>query len=197
MTLELDERESDLRTAIDELEQQAAHWGDGDALIVTDTGVFLNGPELPDLDLAPDIDAAEGERIRLIVPMIVIDELDKLKLHNNKDVRSRARRALRDISRLVVDIDRPNLLRDAEPPSVTPARGLRRGRVRIEIMFDPRGHIRLPINDDEIVDRALTVQSLAGREVWLAAYDTNQCLRARGAGLLPLQLTHNSADGGQ
>lgn len=49
----------------------------------------------------------------------------------------------------------------------------------VELLFDPPGHRRLPINDDELVDRALAVQSLAGR----VTFDTGQASRARAAGL--------------
>ena len=56
------------------------------------------------------------------------------------------------------------------------------------MLYDPPGHARLPINDDEIVDRALTVQLLAGRPVRLLTYDTGQAMRARAAGLTAVKL---------
>jgi hypothetical protein len=37
--------------------------------------------------------------------------------------------------------------------------------------------------DDEIIDRALAVQPLAGRQVTLLTCDTNQSFRARSVGL--------------
>ncbi|GAB2842863.1 hypothetical protein GCM10027074_06700 [Streptomyces deserti] len=40
--------------------------------------------------------------------------------------------------------------------------GLRRGEVTVQLMFDPPEHVRLPINDDEIVDRALAIKPLSG-----------------------------------
>jgi len=51
------------------------------------------------------------------------------------------------------------------------------------VLFDLPGHVRLAINDDEIVDRALSVQILSGKDVTFLTYDTNQALRARHAGL--------------
>ncbi len=53
----------------------------------------------------------------------------------------------------------------------------------LEILLDPPGHARLPINDDEIVDRAVTVQTTAGRDVTLITYDTGHASRGRVAGL--------------
>ena len=57
------------------------------------------------------------------------------------------------------------------------------GEVTMGLLFDPPGHVRLPINDDEIIDRAVAVQTLAGREVTLLTYDTGMSTRARNAGL--------------
>ncbi len=48
--------------------------------------------------------------------------------------------------------------------------------------------MRLPINDDEIVDRALAIKPLAGRQVRVLTYDTGQSTRARLAGLQDIKL---------
>ena len=62
------------------------------------------------------------------------------------------------------------------------------------MVFDPPGHVRLPINDDEIIDRALTIQPLVGRPVTLLTYDTGQSTRARNAGLRVKKLTKPIGD---
>ncbi len=66
--------------------------------------------------------------------------------------------------------------------------GVRRGEVNVEILFDPPRHIRLPINDDEIVETAATAQPLTGRQVTLITYDTGQASRARRAQLKVIKL---------
>jgi hypothetical protein len=53
----------------------------------------------------------------------------------------------------------------------------------MDILFDPPKHERPPINDDEIIDRALAAQGLAGAQVTLLTFDTSQAARARNAGL--------------
>ena len=63
------------------------------------------------------------------------------------------------------------------------------GGCTVEIVFDPPGHVRLPINDDELIDRILAIQPLAGRQVTLLTYDTGQSTRARAAGLPAKKLT--------
>ncbi len=69
--------------------------------------------------------------------------------------------------------------------------GLTRGEVTIELVFDPPGHVRLPGNEDEIIDRALAVEPLADRKVTLLTYDTSQSTRARNAGLRIVKLSQD------
>ena len=55
--------------------------------------------------------------------------------------------------------------------------GLTRSEVSSELVFDPSGHVRLPIDDDEIIDRALAIEPLADGKVTLLTYDTGQFTR--------------------
>jgi hypothetical protein len=66
---------------------------------------------------------------------------------------------------------------------------LARGEITIELIFDPPGHVRLPINDDEIIDRVLAIEPLTDRKVTLLTYDTGQSTRARNAGLQVVKLS--------
>lgn len=59
----------------------------------------------------------------------------------------------------------------------------------LDLLFDPPGHARPPINDDEIIDRALAAQALAGTALTLLTFDTSQAARARNAGLQVSKLT--------
>jgi hypothetical protein len=63
-----------------------------------------------------------------------------------------------------------------------------RGEVTVEILFDSPGHVRLPIDDDEIIDRAVAAKAFAGREVTIVTYDTGQGMRAREAELKCVKL---------
>ena len=58
----------------------------------------------------------------------------------------------------------------------------------MEVLFDPLGHARLPIADDEIVDRGGRCPSLGWSGIRFLTCDTNQSLRARFAGLDALKL---------
>jgi hypothetical protein len=63
-----------------------------------------------------------------------------------------------------------------------------RGRITAEIVSDPQGHRRLPVMDDEIVDRAVDIQLRAGAPVTMITYDTGMSWRATEAGLTVVRL---------
>jgi rRNA-processing protein FCF1 len=120
--------------------------------------------------------------VRLLVPIAVVDELDRAK-RNDKN-RWRAGYSLAFIIKVVRERD--GVLREAEsgsghdePP---------RGGVAVEIVLDPPGHRRMPEPDDEIVDRALSVQLRAGTTVTMVTYDTGMSLRVTHAGLNVIKL---------
>jgi hypothetical protein len=120
--------------------------------------------------------------VNLIVPMVVIDELDGLKQNRDSHIRWRAASTLAIIDTLFKS-PKPfaifnELDHHADEPGALPS-----PEVTIEILFDPPGHTRLPINDDEIVDRAAATQPLLGTPLRLFTYDTGQSTRARNAGL--------------
>jgi hypothetical protein len=61
--------------------------------------------------------------------------------------------------------------------------GIPRGPVTVEVLFDPPGHERLSIADDEIIARTVTAAAAAGRKITLITADTGQSMRGRAAGL--------------
>ncbi|MCD9899045.1 hypothetical protein LUR56_00755 [Streptomyces sp. MT29] len=71
----------------------------------------------------------------------------------------------------------------------------RLGRVMVEVLFDDPGHVRLPEEDDEIVDRALAVHSIAAGAVHLVTYDTRMSMLAKWANLPALKLRTDAGTG--
>jgi predicted ribonuclease YlaK len=113
----------------------------------------------------------------VIVPVVVLDELDGLKQRGGDAHRKwRASYTLAVLDDVFSGSGVQGLLRHAAADGT-------RGAVRMDILFDPPRHKRLPINDDEIIDRALAAQGLAGTPVTLLTFDTSQAARARNAGL--------------
>jgi predicted ribonuclease YlaK len=121
------------------------------------------------------------EQIELVVPMAVVDELDNLKQSTDKRLRWRSMYTLAVLDR-VAGASGSGCLREADFTALQDG-GIPRGEIWVDILFDLPGHVRLPITDDEIVDRALAVQILSGKEVTFLTYDTGQAMRARSAGL--------------
>jgi hypothetical protein len=123
--------------------------------------------------------------IKILVPMVVIDELDGLKRSGERFKRWRAGYSLAVFDDRIDTPPWPGLLHEEvmEP-------NLRRGRVWLEIIFDFPGHDRLPINDDEIVDRAVACEPYSG-PVTVVTYDTGQSQRARIARLGAMKLRND------
>jgi predicted ribonuclease YlaK len=155
---------------------------------VADTSVYIEHEDkLEYLDFRPLLKTWQ-DPVHLLVPIVVVDELDGLKKSRDKLVRWRASYTLAVLDRVFASSTGPAQLMP-EDFSVLSSGGLPRGEVTIELIFDSPGHVRPPINDDEIVDRALAIQPLAGRDVTLLTYDTGQSTRARAAGLPVRKLT--------
>jgi hypothetical protein len=180
--LELTQRVDAFDAAIKALDAQIRRWSWPGVFVVADTSLYIEHPDkLEDLDFRPLLNIRE-EPVHLLVPIVVVDELDGLKKSKDRQERWRAGYTLAVLDRVFASSTAPARLRP-EDFSVLGSGGIPRGEITIELVFDPPGHVRLPINDDEIIDRVLAIQPLAGRDVTLLTYDTGQSTRARAAGL--------------
>lgn len=176
--LEITDRERALRAAVEELESERRRWsGRSGSLVMPDTNVFVHHEmEFVDLPWAEVIGSHRG--VHLIIPMLVVDELDNLK-RSGKDVsRTRARTTLRLLDELV----RPRQVTALHPSKA----GLE--EVTAELLLDDSGHIRLQRADSEIVEVALRVQRVAGRPVTVVTFDVGMKYRCEAAGLAVLRL---------
>jgi len=150
--------------------------------LVPDTSFYIeHGEKIELVDF--HILAQDLGPVRVLVPMIVVDELDGLKKGASSKTRWRAGYSVAVIDKVIVDPPWPGILNPKKhmPP---------RGEVTFQIVFDPRGHRRMPINDDEIVNRSLACQPFAG-DLTVITYDTGQSTRARAAGLKVNKLSHD------
>jgi hypothetical protein len=173
---------------IHDLRSLNPQWCADDLYAVLDTSVYIeHDDKLEKLDIAPKLTAFPDKRLHLLVPMVVIDELDGIKNKGEDFKRWRAAHTLGVLERIFSPGQRmPGLLRNGE-------QGVR-GTIDAEILYDPPGHVRLPINDDEIVDRAVAAGPLAGKPVTLVTFDTGQTFRAREADLPVVKLTKPLGD---
>ncbi|MCZ3388960.1 MAG: PIN domain-containing protein [Actinomycetia bacterium] len=185
--MELEERVEAFNDASCALRAVIERWSQPGVFVVADTSFYIHHPDkLDDLDLAPLIGAC-GDDIHVLVPIVVVDELDGLKQSNKNETRSRARQTLAVLDRVFAHTTTVARLRDADF-SALGSGGVPRGLITVELVFDPPGHVRLPINDDEIIDRVRAIQPLAGRLIKLLTYDTGQSTRARAVGLDTIKL---------
>jgi hypothetical protein len=188
VSIELKQRVDAFEAAVKELGWQLVLWEQRGQPVVADSSFYIEHPhKFEEADFAAVTGISE-DSIHLLVPMVVVDELDDLKRSRDQHQRWRAGYTLAVLDRLFqISHDRA-VLHEPDPESVRLS-GIRRGEVTVSLIFDPPGHVRLPINDDEIVDRAAAVKPLAGRQVTLLTYDTGQASRGRRAELNVIKLS--------
>lgn len=192
VALEVQQRADAFDEAITALDGQIQQWKSYSHFVVLDTSFFIQHEDkLEEVDFGPLIDVWQSP-VNLLVPIVVVDELDRLKQSKDRHVRWRAGYTLAILDRVFEKTTGRARLRAGD--IVPPAPGDKRSEVTIELIFDPPGHLRLPINDDEIVDRALAIEPLADRKVTLLTYDTGQSTRARTAGLKVVKLSKPIGD---
>ncbi|KJK34246.1 hypothetical protein UK15_37020 [Streptomyces variegatus] len=178
--LEVTERIQAFEEALEALTVQIERWTGRELFVVADSSFYVQNPDrLSEVDLHQVLKLPPDADIRLLFPIVVVDELDGLKESGKHRSRWCALHTLGHLDE-VLNGCTFGVLREADK-SGEPASW--RGEVNVEIVLDQPGHVRLPIADDEIIDRAVAVQSLAAREVRLLTCDTGQHTRGRAAGL--------------
>jgi hypothetical protein len=182
---EIDDRLTVLGLACEALSTEIRRWSRPGVFVVPDTSFYCHGDKLEDWDVSGLL-ATRHDPVHLLFPMVVVDELDRLKESSSSDVRWRAGYTLAVLDR-VLGNSSEGRLRAADSTGIDTSQ-MPKGEVTMEIVFDPPGHLRLPIADDEIVDGALAIQALAGRPVTVITFDTGQAHRARMQGLKALKL---------
>ncbi|GAA2916174.1 hypothetical protein Acy02nite_92090 [Actinoplanes cyaneus] len=179
LSAELAERGEAWERAWTALKAEVDRWPGGE-LVVVDTSVFIHHPDkIREIKYAEELGLG-FESVRLVVPRVVIDELDRLKESGNHQSRWRAGHTLGVLDELLFHPRSRVTIREADNFSaVVETGGMPRDAVTIEVLFDDVYHVRLDDNDDEIIDRARALQNYAGRPVRLLTMDTSMALRAR------------------
>jgi len=183
--LELDERTRDLAEVAARLRSALQRWqASRGLLVVADTNVYLHHEKQFDEMPWPSLVPARMEGVQLVIPSLVIDELDRRKRTargtkvsdtNREEVRTRARVTLRRLDGLFTDV--------TWHVPLTPDRFPEAGPLSAALLLDGLQHVRLHDADSEIIDRARALQDFAGRPVYLVTFDTGMAFRAKAAGL--------------
>lgn len=143
-------------------------------IVVPDTSALVRGELYSDVDWNALVNTRGS--VRLVVPIFVVEEIDGIK---DRERNSRAGDKARAVLRKLRDT-----CRTVEPG--TPARV--RDGVTVEVLLDGDRHDRLPNADAEIIDQALSVQSMVGHQVVFTCVDASMEFRARQRGLRVVEM---------
>src|SRR5258708_347154 len=168
---EFREWDARLEQVLGELAAMAMFLSRPGRLVVLDTSALMEGVFFTEFGWHGLDSSLNGDAIRLVVPSVVTEELDELKRHRDGRQRAQARRVLTALW----DLHRANPAAPARLPSAHD--------VTVEVLLDGGWHQRMPNNDGEIIDQAITLKALTGQPVILAAADYTQLYRAAPAGL--------------
>jgi rRNA-processing protein FCF1 len=151
------------------------------ALLVPDTNIYLH-QDVYFHELNWHEIAETSDEVRLLIPMAVMRELDRAKrTPGSKPVSFTNKEAIRDRARLASKRIRTSF----ENPDSIPELAT---KVTTELLMDPRGHRAIEDADSEIIDRALALQTMAGRRVSIVTTDGNMQFGAHVAGLAAILL---------
>jgi PIN domain len=148
-----------------ELQQQKLMIGNG-SVVVLDTSVLMEGEPFVTFDWRGFHPSLTTGAVRLVLPIIVIDELDAL-LHDRDGERKKKAREAR---RVLMSVHPGNKPAEAAPLPGKPD-------VTLQVLVDDPWRVRLPNNDAEIIDQTLRLHQTTGRAM-LATCDLNQYYRA-------------------
>jgi rRNA-processing protein FCF1 len=115
-------------------------------ICVVDTNALLHYTRF---DRLPWAERLQALPIRLVIPIVVVDELDAKKYARREEFQQRARELLTLIDRYVT----------ASPPDGYFALA---DNVTVEVLPDEPDHLRLPTNDQEILERCEFLHQVTG-----------------------------------
>ena len=141
--------------------------------MVIDTNVFLHFEHFLRFDW-PSLLAEDS--VVLVLPLVVLDELDKAKEAPRKALRRRAAQVLVDLDEYLI-----------EAPTKTPRDG-----VDIALLADESSHIPFTHGDTEIIDRAVLLGQLLPGRTALISGDRGMSARARSRSLEVLRMPESA-----
>ena len=157
----------DIRNQLDHY-RDVTRVDDDERLLLIDTNVYVHGRMFSQAawdSLVPE------KKVVILLPLVVVDELDWLKDHKEEG----AFKVLRQLD---------ETLKVGEAMKTT----VLRDRVRIRLADEPRGHVRLPVTDDELARQATYYKSTSNGDLTLITRDRGMRVRAEAAGVTVLML---------
>jgi hypothetical protein len=163
-------------------EVRALHdrWSPAVGIAVVDTSFFMEHQHNIDVANFPAILGSKSGEVGVIIPVTVIEELERLKDRGQAGDRSDAREALRVVERWFPNAENASLI-------VSQRFFDEKRNTWFEVLFDDDLRTTVPeigvVNDQTVVNVAATVGQLSGSPVQLVSHDVPQRLRARRVGI--------------
>jgi hypothetical protein len=136
-------------------------------LVILDTNVLMHYQRL---DTVPWAEVLGAGQVRLILPAIVIDELDNKKYTGSDTMAARAAKAIRVLRNYSGKLGSGNAATFADGTT-------------LEVFLDDPGHQRKANPDEEMLTRGTLLQRVIGRPVRIVTGDLGMQLRAGARGL--------------
>lgn len=160
---------------LERAKRELDRWSEAHEVVVPDTNVFLRVLDEPSEPIASTdwwklAGISPNLSITVVLPIAVVDELDRAKRNNQTSARARA--TLKEINRL--------LSAPGSPPAV-----IEPHRLRLDVVVPPAQHVPLAVADDEIVSQVETMEALCQPPFRprLLTNDTGMMIRAKVVGL--------------
>jgi hypothetical protein len=184
-------RNRELEKIIENIQSELSHWKTVEASVVmADTNIYLHQEQ--EFEKLPwkKIAEADEKGVHLVIPLIVIEELDRQKRNNGRavsktnltPVRSRSRVTLRSINELFKKTIEPGQLKEVDPQA---------GPVTVSLLLEDPRHVPLQDADGEFLDRARSLKDFISRDVRVITSDSAMEFRARSIGLKTKLLEDN------
>lgn len=172
--VEIEQQMRVIEDALTRLREELRRFAGISRIVIPDTNVFLHTVCTFDLLDWDPIATPEHSRTLVVIPLLVIDELDKAK-HSTRivdesgpeRVRSRARTTLRALEERLLPLDRFQM----------------GGAVHFDLYRERPDHVRLHDPDSEIIDQAQGLRDFTGLPLAILTLDTGMRLRAELSGL--------------
>jgi rRNA-processing protein FCF1 len=137
-------------------------------LAVVDTNVLLHYQRVDKVKWG---DVLKEHPVRLVIPHIVLDELDDKRYLGSATIRKTARSAIAPFEELREQLEGQGYAT------------LLVGQATVEYLVDEESHVRRENPDEEVVDRARFLQQVTGRTVTMITADLGMRARAVARGL--------------
>jgi rRNA-processing protein FCF1 len=167
----------DQQRGLEDIRDQLVHYRDvthveaDERLLLLDTNVYVHGKMFNQAawdTLVPE------KKVIILLPLVVIDELDWLKDHAEPGA-GKVLRALDDTLKVGRALETTTL----------------RDRVKMRLADEPRGHVRLAVHDDELARQASYYKSTSNGDLTLITRDRGMRVRAEAAGVDVMMLARD------